>query len=293
MRTAFALTALTALTSAQKFPAKGDGDFAGGIFSISLPDLSGVMAKYGMGKFFGTGSESPKENLQANKQKTPGSGPYPAKWTTDPSLPHHTIYAPISPPKGVKLPVIAWGNGACGTDGTGFLNLLTEIASHGYLIIADGGPGGAKSGGEADGGGLFGKLGGGGMQSKVSDMRASIDWALSEKAVKYGEIDTTKVGTAGQSCGGLEAYSTAYKDPRVKLITLFNIGIFQDDKRYLLQEIKAPVGYFLGGKNDIGNDNVSADVARIQRAVRLTLAKFRATRTTSFFQRAFQHSRQL
>jgi hypothetical protein len=41
-----------------------------------------------------------------------GSGPYKAGYTTDPSLPKHTIFAPkVAPPAGVKMPVIVWGNG--------------------------------------------------------------------------------------------------------------------------------------------------------------------------------------
>jgi len=38
---------------------------------------------------------------------------------------------------------------------------------------------------------------------------------------------------------------------------MFNIAIFQDDRRYLLQEIKVPVAYFIGGKSDMGYPSVS------------------------------------
>lgn len=44
----------------------------------------------------------------------------------------------------------------------------------------------------------------------------------------------------------------AYHDDRVKFIMMFNIGIFQDNRRYLLAEIKVPVAYFLGGSKDLG-----------------------------------------
>jgi hypothetical protein len=70
--------------------------------------------------------------------KSPGSGLYPAQWKEDPTLPDHTVYAPkVPPPKGVKLPVLVWANGGCGNMGTGFQNLLKEIASHGYLVLAN------------------------------------------------------------------------------------------------------------------------------------------------------------
>lgn len=214
------------------FPAKGDGDFAGGIFSIPLSDLP----KYaGAG---GTGSESPK----GSGAKTSGSGPYPAAMTTDSTLARHTIFAPKTPPAGnLSLPFIAWGNGGCGLNAGEYERMLVEIASYGYVIAADGTPNGAGMSG----------------QSKVQDMRDSLDWAFAGKANKYGNIDLTKVTTAGHSCGGLEAYSTAYKDERVKRIILFNIAIFQDDRRYLLQEIKVPVAYFIGGPKDMGYTTVS------------------------------------
>jgi dienelactone hydrolase len=163
--------------------------------------------------------------------------------TTDSTLPGHTIFAPkVAPPKDVALPFIAWGNGACTLNAGQYQNLLVEIASYGYVIAADGTPNGNS---------------GTSQQSKVQDMRDSLDWAMAGKAAKYGNVDTTKITTAGHSCGGLEAMSTAYHDERVKRIMMFNIAIFQDDRRYLLQEIKVPVAYFIGGKNDMGYSTVS------------------------------------
>lgn len=158
---------------------------------------------------------------------------------TDSTLPKHTIYAPKSPPN-ITMPFIAFGNGGCSTDGASYKNFLVELASYGYVIAADGPPGGSGSG-----------------QSRVQDMRDSLDWAFKGGAKKYGDIDLERVATAGHSCGGLEAMSTAYHDERVKRIVLFNIAIFQDDRRYLLQEIKVPVAWFIGGPSDMGYPGVS------------------------------------
>ncbi|OAL05905.1 hypothetical protein IQ06DRAFT_266346 [Phaeosphaeriaceae sp. SRC1lsM3a] len=218
------------------FPAKADGDYAGGIFSIPLSELG----KYaGAG---GSGAESPK----SDGPKTSGSGPYPAVMSTDSTLPKHTIFAPKVPPTGnVTLPFIAWGNGGCSQTAGEYERLLVEIASWGYVIAADGTPTGAGTSG----------------QSKVQDMRDSLDWAFAGKAKKYGNIDLEKVTTAGHSCGGLEAYSNAYHDERVKRIMLFNIAIFQDDRRYLLQEIKVPVLYLIGGPKDMGYSTSAKDYA--------------------------------
>lgn len=51
--------------------------------------------------------------------------------------------------------------------------------------------------------------------------------------------------------------STACNDPRVKRIMLFNIAIFQDERRYLLEKINVPVAWFVGGPKDMGYPNVS------------------------------------
>lgn len=240
-RTLVLLTTFIPLTLSQKFvpapgnfPAKGDGDFAGGIFSIPLNELPAYIPGGPQ-----TGTETPR----GPGQKTQGSGPYPARMLTDPSLPGHTIFTPINaPPASLELPFIAWGNGACTLNAGAYENFLVEIASHGYVIAADGTPNGS-SGTE--------------VQSKVQDMRDSINWAMAGGAAKYGNVSTAMITTAGHSCGGLEAMSTAYHDERVKRIMMFNIAIFQDNRRYLLQEIKVPVAYFIGGKTDMGFTTVS------------------------------------
>jgi hypothetical protein len=117
-------TAQTFKPAPGNFPAKGDGDFAGGIFSVSLTDLP----KYsGAG---GTGSETPK----SPGARTLGSGPYPVIMTTDSTLPGHTIFAPKTPLSGnLSLLFIAWSNGACMLNAGEYEPLLVEIASYGYV----------------------------------------------------------------------------------------------------------------------------------------------------------------
>jgi hypothetical protein len=219
------------------YPTTGDDTIAGGIFCISLPDLSTYLSKTGNNPG-ATGTESPKGSGSA----TAGSGPYPAAMTTDSTLEKHTIFAPKTPPAGnLSMPFIAFGNGGCATDPTTYKNLLLEIASHGYVIAADGLAGGLS----------------GQSQSKTTDMRAALDWVFNRGADKYGNVDTTRVATAGHSCGGLEAMSVAYHDKRVKRILMFNIAIFQDERRYLLRDINVPVAWFVGGTKDMGYPNVS------------------------------------
>ena len=70
-----------------------------------------------------------------------GSGPWPAVATEDASLPGMTIFRPedlraFGPDR--KLPVLLWGNGACANTTQEHKNFLSEIASHGYLVLAIG-----------------------------------------------------------------------------------------------------------------------------------------------------------
>ena len=57
-------------------------------------------------------------------------------------------------------------------------------------------------------------------KSRASWLTQAIDWAEKGAAGgKFGNVDMAKVAAAGQSCGGVEAYSASVYDPRVKLIT--------------------------------------------------------------------------
>ena len=112
-----------------------------------------------------------------------GTGKYSAVMTTQASLPTHTVFRPkdISKfGKKEKLPVIAWGNGACFNSPWEHVNFLSEIASHGFLVIAIGVM--PKETGEQvkD-------------RSKSTQLIDAIDWAISQnedkKSLFYQKLD--------------------------------------------------------------------------------------------------------
>ncbi|KAF2674410.1 hypothetical protein BT63DRAFT_474160 [Microthyrium microscopicum] len=230
----FLSTLLISTVAAQgSVPTKGDNGEIAGIFG-------GGMAKgKGLAKISApSGKAGP--NAWAST-KSGGSGPYKAGWTKDPTLPNQTVYAPKSPPQALSMPVIAWGESGCENSGTRFAEFLTEIASHGYLIIASGPPSGGSG------------------QTQMKQMTDSIDWAAKGNGAAYGNVDKDKIIAAGQSCGGLEAYSASYHDDRVKLTIIFNSGVKSATTRSLLKQLKAPVGFFLGGAYDQASANGQAD----------------------------------
>src|SRR3954467_853693 len=70
-----------------------------------------------------------------------GTGPYKALMIQESSLPTHTVFRPKDMSAfnaKNKLPIIAWGNGACANSPWEHVNFLSEVASHGFLIVAIG-----------------------------------------------------------------------------------------------------------------------------------------------------------
>jgi len=162
-------------------------------------------------------------------------------YTFDSSLPTHTIYIPKKVPDGVKLPIVVWGEGGCAANGLAFNGMLTNWASHGFVILASGPP-----------------RGNGSTTSKY--MSDAITW-ISSKAGSgaYAAADPTRISAAGMSCGGLEAYDMN-ENAKVSYIGIFNSGYRQNTTA--IARIKKPVFFFLGGPSDIAYENVGRACSR-------------------------------
>ena len=195
-----------------------------------------------------------------------GSGPYPAIAESRAELPRHTVYRPVEWP-GAALPLYVWGNGGCSGNGLAHAAYLRQIASHGYVIVALGTPGGgaappADANTDA---------------TQASQMIEAIEWAERETAREGGpfhrRIDVTRIGVGGHSCGGLQALAIS-DDPRIDTTLVLNSGIYnvpgtgrsrvQVDKTQLTR-LHAPALYLTGGPSDVAHPNATDDVARIDR----------------------------
>ncbi len=194
-----------------------------------------------------------------------GTGPYSAIMLTESSLPTHTVFRPkdLSAFGGKnKLPIIAWGNGACANSPWEHINFLSEVASHGFLVVAIGSMP------------QEGQRGGG--KSTSSQMVDAINWAIAQNSDKnspyYNKIDITKIAVSGMSCGGLQTLETA-PDPRVTTAVICNSGILGDAgsgmsgmpnlKKDHLLKLHTPTLYILGGETDIAYNNGMDDFKRI------------------------------
>jgi len=178
--------------------------------------------------------------LGMTNDNTGGSGPYKSKFKALEGLPRHTVYRPTSLPEGVTMPVIVWGNGACAGNGAWFSKFLNEIASHGFFIIANGAPGGTAG-------------------TKANDLPDAIDWVHKHAGQgDYKAVDKSRIAAAGQSCGGIQAFSASL-DKRVTLTGIFNSGLINAGNTKKFAELHAPVGFFLGGPDDIAYANGERD----------------------------------
>jgi Cellulose binding domain len=175
-----------------------------------------------------------------------GDGPYPADYETSSTLPSHTIYRPQNLPS-EKMPIFVWGNGGCSGNGLDQQNFLREIASYGFLAIANGAPGGGAS-------------------TNSQMLTQSIDWAFAENSRQgskyYGKIDTAHVAAAGWSCGGLEAYAVS-NDARLTTTMIFSSGLLNDADDYQLRRLTKPIAYFMGGPSDIAYPNGMDDWGKL------------------------------
>lgn len=194
-----------------------------------------------------------------------GTGDFSAIMYTDETLPSHTIFRPkdlSSFGDNEKLPIIVWGNGACANSPWEHINFLSEVASHGFLVIAIGPM--PQEGDRGSG------------RSESSQLLDAINWAISQNNISggpfYNKIDTDMIAVSGMSCGGLQTLEVA-PDPRVKTVVVCNSGIIGNQGSGMpgmpqlskddLTKLHSPVLYLLGGESDIAYENGMDDFERI------------------------------
>jgi dienelactone hydrolase len=226
--------------------------------------------------------------VNAPQRGAPPSGPYPVVVEHDQRLATHTVYRPTTLGPS-KHPVLVWGEGGCAKNGLTFPEFLAEIASYGFVVVADGPPvmpaarggqGGAAApagpergqapaanaprGGQAGAPAPRGQGRGaarGGINADGTPLIAAIDWLAREAADSgsrfYQRVDTTRVAAMGMSCGGLMAYNVS-ADPRIATVGIWNSGLLQPDEK-IFAGLHSPVIIVTGGESDIAYANGKRD----------------------------------
>ncbi len=158
-----------------------------------------------------------------------GTGPHKVVRLIEPDLQEHTIYRSADLQRATApLPVIAFANGACRNTSIEYAAFLSELASHGYLVIAVGrddqpfdlGPNAPTTGTE-------------GRPLQVLDeavLIAGVDWAIARNADPaspyYRRLQPDRIAYMGHSCGGMQAL-TAGADPRATTTVVLNSGYYR------------------------------------------------------------------
>ncbi|MCU1325596.1 MAG: hypothetical protein JWN34_966 [Bryobacterales bacterium] len=200
-----ALLSLTGLLIAVPLPIAAQAD---------VPELTGTVA-------FRVSSASGRVERLVVTIGDGGSGRYKAVLTGDAGLPTHAIYRPRDlRPFGQRnrLPIVGFGNGGCRNTSGEFRNLLSEIASHGFLVVAIGPAGNAVVMGSEERTNT----------TTAAQLLDGVTWAIAENGRAgspfYQKIDTTKVAVTGQSCGAQQAIDVSI-DPRVTTTIAMSQGI--------------------------------------------------------------------
>ena len=257
------------------------------IFAASSVYVSATAAQGTQGG--GTPATAQVQIVSVPQRGSPPTGPNPVVVEHDQRLATHTIYRPatLGP---TKHSVLVWGEGGCAKNGLTFPEYLSEIASYGFVVVADGPPiqqaprgqGGAAgaAGAAAPAGPARGQApaanaprgapapargaGGppaGGINADGTPLIQAMDWLAREAADSssrfYQKVDTARVAAMGMSCGGLMAYKVS-ADPRVATVGIWNSGLIQPDEK-IFAGLHSSVIIITGGESDIAYANGKRD----------------------------------
>jgi hypothetical protein len=224
-----------------------------------------IFSVFGFSDFSFAQSTASIEIANSRTVEDGGTGPFKALMLSEASLPTHTVFRPKDLStfgQKNKLPIIAWGNGACANSPWEHVNFLSEVASYGFLVVAIGPM--PKEGERGNG------------RSTSSQMLDAINWAIAQNSDKaspyYNKIDVKKIAVSGMSCGGLQTLETA-PDPRVTTAVICNSGILPSTgggmagmpplTKEHLTKLHTPTLYILGGEKDIAYKNGMDDFNQI------------------------------
>ena len=192
-----------------------------------------------------------------------GSGPYKAVAVRERSLTDFVVYRPVNMDQAIarengKLPVLVFCNGGCMDTSIGYENMLTDIASYGYAVVAIGEMQ-MFAQHEKD------------QHTPSSMVKKALDWICQQvenpSAPYYGKIDAERIAAAGHSCGGAQVLANA-ADKRLKTYIILNAGMgkmtMADANAKSLKQLHGPILYLVGGITDVAWPNAQMDYKAIK-----------------------------
>jgi len=198
-----------------------------------------------------------------------GSGPHKAIAVRERSLQDFVVYRPVNldaamtvgrprmfetgEVKKEKLPVLVFCNGGCMDTSIGYENMLADVASYGYVVVAIGQLQ-MLAQHEKD------------QHTPSSMVKKALDWICQQAADPaspyYNKIDTERIAAAGHSCGGAQVLANA-ADKLLKTYLILNAGMgkmtMADASRKSLRNLHGPILYLVGGTEDVAWKNAQMD----------------------------------
>lgn len=229
-------------------------------------DYALELTRPAMDAFYAKHLQKPEEKLSWEQMKVidgGGSGPYSAVALKEKSLSKYVVYRPwnlrVAVRREGKLPILLFANGGCMDTSVGYERMLTEIASHGYVVVAIG---------EMQVY-LFDRKENSTPSSMLKD---AMDWIVAQSADAnsdyYNMVDVDKIAAAGHSCGGAQVLYNA-KDPKLKTYLIMNAGMGMMEmagaSKKNLKQLHAPIIYMTGGEGDVAYHNAEMDFNSIKK----------------------------
>ena len=206
------------------------------------------------------------EPLQAQPLKTKtiedgGTGMFKAIAVKEASMPDFVVYRPKdmlhAHARCGAMPLLMFGNGGCMDTSIDYEKMLSEIASHGYVVVAIGEMQDKKNDRKEG-------------HTPSSELKRGLEWMIAQSQTTgsdyYQNVDTSRIAAAGHSCGGAQVLANC-ADSRIKTCLILNAGMGDMEmagaSRESLKGLHAPIIYMVGGPSDVAYQNAQKDYERI------------------------------
>jgi hypothetical protein len=119
-------------------------------------------------------------------------------------------------------------------------------------------------------------------RTTAEDQAKAIDWAIEQNAQHggpyQGRFDIDRMAAAGNSCGGITSLTLAGADSRVRAVFVLSgssVGpnATRDQAAAVMDKVSQPVGFVVGGPEDIAADQAAQDYDLLAKGVPGYLAR--------------------